>query len=61
VVRVDALMAEKVAERSGLLAQPVQFSGQGRKVWMRGRPLLLAGGLVGEQLPFPVSQRRRAA
>jgi hypothetical protein len=42
------------------LAQSVQFFGNGRKVWILGSPLLLAGGLVREQLPFPVPQCRRA-
>jgi hypothetical protein len=59
VVRAVVLVAEKVPQLPGLLAQPVQLPGQGGKVWMCGGRLLLAGGLAGEQLPFPVPQRRR--
>jgi hypothetical protein len=33
--------------------------GQGWKVPVRGCPLLLTGGLLDEQLPFPVAQRCR--
>lgn len=60
MLRVDALLAEKVPQPPDLLTQSVQLSGQGHNLWMGGSPLLLAGGLVGEQLPFPVPQRRAA-
>ena len=59
-MRIGVLLAQKVPKTLDLLTQPVEFVGQGCKVWVGAGPLLLAGGFVGEQLPFPVPQRRCA-
>ena len=53
-MRICVLLAQKVPKTLDLLTQPVEFFGQGCKVWVSAGPLLLAGGLVGEQLPFAV-------
>ena len=57
-MRAGALLAEKVPEAADLLTHPAELFSQGGKVQMLGRPRLLAGGLVGEKLPFPIPQRR---
>jgi hypothetical protein len=53
----DAVLAEHVPQPLHLAAQPLDLFGQGRQVRVAGLPLVLAGGLVGEQLPFAVAQR----
>jgi len=53
-LQIHALPAEKVPKTPGLLTQPAELFCQGCKVRVRAGPLLLAGGPVGEQLPFPV-------
>ena len=45
----DAVLTEKITKALDLL-------GQGWKVRVRGCPLLLTGGPLAEQLPFPVAQ-----
>ena len=49
VVRFDAMLAEKTVKVLDLV-------GQGWQVPDRGCPLLLTGGLLAEQLLFPVAQ-----
>jgi hypothetical protein len=58
VASVDAVLAEQGMQPLHLAAEAVDLLGQRRQVRVSGQPLVLAGGLVGEQLPFPVSQRR---
>jgi hypothetical protein len=43
------MLAEKITKALNLL-------GQGRQIRVRGCPLLLTGGPLAEQLPFPVAQ-----
>src|SRR5258708_28669773 len=59
VLRLDPLLAGQAAQALGLAAQPVESLGQGGKIQLCGGPLLLPGGLLGEQHPFPVAQCRR--
>src|SRR6202034_1031108 len=58
VPRFNALLAQQPAQPPDLVRQPVQFVLQRRKVQVRGGPLVLPGGLVGQQLPFPVAEHR---
>jgi hypothetical protein len=52
ILRFDAVLAEEITKALDLVAQ-------GRKAQARRRPFLLAGGLLVQQSPFPVAQRRR--
>src|ERR1700685_854192 len=52
ILRFDAVLAEEITKALDLVAQ-------GWKVQARRRPFLLAGGLLVQQSPFPVAQRRR--
>jgi hypothetical protein len=54
----DAVLAEQGTKALDLIAELAELLGQGRQVRVRGHPLLLAGGLLGKQFPFPVAQRR---
>jgi hypothetical protein len=53
----DAVLAGQAPQPLHLAAQPPDLLGKGRQVRVGGLPLLLAGGLVGEQLPLAVAQR----
>jgi 1-acyl-sn-glycerol-3-phosphate acyltransferase len=59
VLWLDALLAEQTAKALDLAAQPLEPLGQGGEIQLRGGPLLLPGGLLAQQVPFPVAQRRR--
>ena len=59
VARFDAQLVEQAAQPADLVAQPVQGLGHRGELRVRGRPLRLAGGFLGAQLPFPVAQGGR--
>jgi hypothetical protein len=46
----DAVLAKQVPQQLHLAAQALDLLGQGRQVRVGGFPLMLAGGLAGEQL-----------
>jgi len=52
ILRFYAVLAEEITKALDLVAQ-------GRKAQASRRPFLLAGGLLVQQSPFPVAQRRR--
>jgi len=49
--------AQQGTQAVDFAAQLIALSGQGRQVRVRGRPLLLAGSLLGQQLLPPVAQQ----
>src|SRR5215471_14928478 len=54
----DAVLAEQGTKALDFIAELAELLGQGRQVRVRGRPLLLARGLLRKQVLFPVTQRR---
>jgi 1-acyl-sn-glycerol-3-phosphate acyltransferase len=59
VLRVDAVLVQQPSQPLDLAAQPLEPLGERGKVQLRGGPLLLPRGFLGEQHPLPVAQRRR--
>src|SRR5580704_2028604 len=54
----DAMLAEQGMKVLDFVAELADLLGQGGQVRVRGGPLLPGRGLLGEQVFFPVAQRR---